>query len=327
MPVQYEGVMEEHRAVRSSVGVFDVSHMGQVRSAGPEALDFLQRLTTNDVSKIPAGGAQYGLLLNEDGGVLDDLFTYRLGDEEFLTVTNAGNHDADFARFSEVAADFDAAVTDEAPQTAMLAVQGPDARGLVERLSAGPLPERMTASTGEILGEEVLIAGTGYTGEDGVEILCAPESVGVIWDALVQGGGKPCGLASRDTLRTEAGYHLYGNDLDTSRNPIEAGLGWACSEQTGFIGSDAVAAVRAHGPDQRLVAFVMRDPGIARGGSEVKGGGVVSSGTFSPTFEVGLGMAYVPAGKAKAGEVIEIDVRGKLRTAEVRERPIYRKAD
>lgn len=327
MPVQYEGVMEEHRAVRSSVGIFDVSHMGQIRSSGPDAVEFLQRTTTNDVSKIPLGGAQYSLLCAEDGGVLDDLFTYRLGESEFLTVTNAGNHPADFARFAEIASSesFDVEVIDEAASTAMLAVQGTSARNLVEQLADGSLPERMTASVGVVAGNEVLIAGTGYTGEDGVELLMPLESAVPVWDALIAEGAVPCGLGSRDTLRLEAGYHLYGNDLDPARNPIEAGLGWACKEDTGFIGSDAVRAARAAGTPEKLVAFEVTGAGIARTGNPVVGGGVVSSGTFSPTFEIAIGMAYLPAEKAVVGADFEIDVRGKQRSAIVRERPIYRK--
>jgi aminomethyltransferase len=327
MPVQYEGVIEEHLAVRSSVGVFDVSHMGQVRTSGPEALKFLQRLTSNDVSKVDVGGAQYGLLCAEDGGVLDDLFTYRLADDVYLTVTNAGNHRADFEQFSRVAADFEVELFDAAESTSMLAVQGPAARELVERLADTPLPHRMCAASGTVAGQRALIAGTGYTGEDGVELIVENESAVVIWDALIDAGAVPCGLASRDTLRTEAGFHLYGNDLDTSRNPIEAGLGWACHEQTGFIGSEAVAEARANGTDQRLMAFVMTGPGIARAGSDVVGGGTVSSGTHSPSFGYGIGMAYLPASACESGTEIEIDVRGKVRTAEVRPRPLYRKAD
>jgi len=327
MPVQYEGVIEEHLAVRRSVGVFDVSHMGQVRTSGPEALKFLQRLTSNDVSKIEVGGAQYGLLCAEDGGVLDDLFTYRLADDVYLTVTNAGNHRADFEQFSRISADFEVELFDAAESTSMLAVQGPAARELVERLADTPLPQRMRAASGTVAGQRVLIAGTGYTGEDGVELILENESAVAIWDALIDAGAVPCGLASRDTLRTEAGFHLYGNDLDTSRNPIEAGLGWACHEQTGFVGSEAVAAARANGTDQRLMAFVMTGPGIARAGSGVVGGGTVSSGTHSPSFGYGIGMAYLPASACESGTEIEIDVRGKVRTAEVRPRPLYRKAD
>ena len=327
MPVQYEGVIEEHLAVRGSTGVFDVSHMGQVRTSGPQALEFLQHLTSNDVSRIPLAGAQYGLLCSEDGGVLDDLFTYRLKDDCFLTVTNAGNHEADFARFAEVAEGFDVEVRDEASDTAMLAVQGPEARAVVSNLASAELPERMSSANLEIAGHPAFVAGTGYTGEDGVELLLRQGAAVPVWDALIAVGAVPCGLASRDTLRTEACYHLYGNDLDPSRNPIEAGLGWACKEETGFIGSEAVSAARANGTDEKLVAFAMIGPGIARSGSEVVGGGTVSSGTFSPTFQQGIGMAYVPAALAEPGTQIEIDVRGKVRAAEVRAKPLYRKAE
>lgn len=327
MPVQYQGVIEEHLAVRKAVGVFDVSHMGQVRTKGSDALAFLQRLTTNDVSRIEVGGAQYGLLCADDGGVLDDLFTYRLGESEFLTVTNAGNHPADFGRFEEVASGFEVDVVDEAPSTAMLAVQGPTARALLHELVDGELPGRMRSGAVSVAGREVFAAGTGYTGEDGLELLMDGADAGAVWDAVVAAGATPCGLAARDTLRTEACYHLYGNDLDPARNPIEAGLGWACRDETGFIGSEAVAAARAAGTDEKLAAFVMTGPGIARAGSPVVGGGSVSSGTFSPTFEQGIGMAYLPAAVAVPGTSIEIDVRGKIRTAEVREKPLYRKAD
>ena len=327
MPVQYEGVMEEHRAVRGAAGVFDVSHMGQVRTKGPDALPFLQRATSNDVSKIPIGGAQYSLLCADDGGVLDDLFTYRLGESDYLTVTNAGNHPADFERLAQIATEggFDVDVQDEASATAMLAVQGPTARGLVQQISDGPLPERMTAAELKVAGQTVLVAGTGYTGEDGVEILMELSAAVPVWDALLELGAVPCGLGARDTLRLEACYHLYGNDLDPSRDPIEAGLGWACKEETGFIGSEAVAASREAGTPEKLVAFEVTGAGIARTGNPVVGGGVVSSGTFSPTFEIAIGMAYLPAEKAVVGADFEIDVRGKQRTAVVRERPIYRK--
>jgi len=327
MPVQYQGVMEEHRAVRGDVGVFDVSHMGEVRTQGAQALEFLQRLTSNDVSRIPIGGAQYGLLCADDGGVLDDLFTYRLEEAVFLTVTNAGNHTADFERFSDVAKDFEVELLDAGAFTSMLAVQGPNARALVERLADGPLPARMRSESVNVAGVEVFVAGTGYTGEDGVELLMPNDDAVAVWDALVAAGAMPCGLAARDTLRTEACFHLYGNDLDPSRNPIEAGLGWACKEETNFIGADAVREARAAGTDEQLVAFKMLAAGIPRPGNPVVGGGTVSSGTFSPTLELGVGMAYLPTAMASIGTEFEIDVRGKQRPAVVCERPLYRKAD
>ena len=324
MPVQYTGVKEEHLATREHCGLFDVSHMGEIRTSGPDAERFLQRILSNDVSQIPVGGAQYSVLCREDGGVLDDLFTYRLGPDEYLTVTNAANHDADHAWFAEHAAGFDVAVEDVADRYAMIAVQGPGAREIVQAIADGPLPERFTAATRRILGHETLVCGTGYTGEDGVELLCDPADAGALWDELVRRGGTAVGLAARDTLRLEVCYHLYGNDLMASRGPIEAGLGWACKEDTGFIGSEAVAATRAAGPAERLVAFTM-DDGIARQGNPVVGGGEVTSGTMSPSLGVGIGMAYVPAAQAEPGTTLRIDVRGRERTATVAAKPLYRK--
>jgi aminomethyltransferase len=325
MPVQYVGVREEHEAVRSRAGIFDVSHMGEIETTGPQAEALLQRLLSNDVTKIPVGGAQYSVLCRDDGGVLDDLFTYRLAPQHYLTVTNASNHEKDLAWFQRHAADFpDAQVTDAAERWAMLAVQGPTARQSVEGLADAPLPARFTVATRRIAGHTTLVCGTGYTGEDGVEILCSGEAAPAIWDAVVARGAAPAGLAARDTLRLEVCYHLYGNDLMESRGPIEAGLGWCCKEDTGFIGSDAVRAVREAGPAERLVAFRITGGGIARQGNPVVGGGEVTSGTMSPSLGVGIGMAYVPAGRAAAGTPLEIDVRGRVRGAEVAEKPLYR---
>jgi glycine cleavage system T protein (aminomethyltransferase) len=333
MPIQYAGVREEHLAVRSTCGIFDVSHMGQIETRGPRALELLQLLLSNDVSKIAltgpagdAGGAQYGVICREDGGVLDDLITYRLGAERYLTVSNAANHERDFDWYRSHAAPFDGAeVSDVAEQYAMLAVQGPLAREAVQSISGAPLPARMTAVARRLAGAEVLVCGTGYTGEDGVEILCEPPVAPLLWDELVRRGAAPAGLAARDTLRTEVCFPLYGNELSEQRGPIEAGLGWCCAEHTGFIGSHAVAAVRARGPAEKLVAFVIEGTGIARTGNTIEGGGVVTSGTYSPSLGAGIGMAYVPAAQAAAGTRLQIDVRGKMRPAVVREKPLYRK--
>jgi aminomethyltransferase len=327
MPVQYAGIREEHLAVRRDVGVFDVSHMGQIETRGPQALAFLQRLLSNDVSAIPVGGAQYAVLCREDGGVLDDLFTYRLGDDRYLTVTNAANHAKDLAWFERHARDFDVEVVDAAPRYAMLAVQGPHARELVARLASAELPARFRAAELEIAGRPALVCGTGYTGEDGVELLVAPDDAEAVWDAVVAGGAAPCGLGARDTLRLEVCFHLYGNDLSETRGPIEAGLGWCCKEDTDFIGADAVRAVREAGPAERLVAFVLTGPGIARQGNPVvaPGPGEVTSGTLSPCLGVGIGMAYLPAEHAEPGTAIEIDVRGKVRPARVERKPLYRR--
>jgi aminomethyltransferase len=324
MPVQYAGIREEHLAVRTGVGVFDVSHMGQVETRGPEAQALLQRLLSNDLRRLPEGGAQYSLLCSDDGGVRDDLFTYGLAECCFVTVTNAANHGSDLEWMHAHADAFDADLLDVADNFAMLAVQGPHARRLVQGLADGPLPRRMHCCERTIAGAAMLVCGTGYTGEDGVELLLAPGDAASVWDALLQAGATPVGLGARDTLRLEACFHLYGNDLSLARNPIEAGLGWACKEATGFIGSEAVAAARAAGTAEKLVPFMIEGPGIARPGNAIVGGGVVTSGTFSPSLERGIGMGYVPAAYAEPGTTIEIDVRGTIREATVASKPLYK---
>jgi len=327
MPVQYEGVRAEHLEVRSGVGVFDVSHMGEIETAGPGALDLLQRLLSNDISKLEVGGAQYSVLCREDGGVIDDLFTYRLADDRYLTVTNAANHEHDLAWFRDQADGFDAEIVDAIDSYAMLAVQGPRAREAVASLASAELPARMRTTTTDLAGAEALVCGTGYTGEDGVEVLVDWASAPALWDALVAAGASPSGLAARDTLRLEVCFHLYGNDLMQERGPIEAGLGWCCKEETGFIGSEAVAATRAAGPAEKLAPFVLTGPGIPRQGNGVALGeeevGVVTSGTLSPSMEVGIGMAYVRADLAEPGTELEIDVRGRRRPARVESKPLY----
>jgi aminomethyltransferase len=323
MPIQYAGVREEHLAVRRVAGVFDVSHMGQIETRGPDADALLQHLLSNDVSRLAVGGAQYSVLCREDGGVLDDLFTYRLGDDRYLTVTNASNHERDLAWFSDRAGDLDAAVLDRHADFAMLAIQGPEARERVAPLFDGELPARMRTAELAAVDAPALVAGTGYTGEDGVEVMLPPDAAAALWDAVLDAGVAPAGLAARDTLRIEACFHLYGNDLSEDRNPIEAGLGWCCKEDTGFVGAEAVRAAREGGTAERLVPFALTGPGIARRGNPITGGGVVTSGTLSPCLEQGVGLAYVSAGRAEPGTPIEIDVRGKARSAEVRTKPLY----
>ena len=325
MPVQYAGIRPEHQAVRTHAGVFDVSHMGQIETCGPQAPEFLQHLLSGEVRKLAEGRAQYGLLCREDGGVLDDLFTYRLADCVFLTVTNAANHARDLEWLRAHAEGFDVDVIDRIDSFAMLAVQGPDARSILRELADGSLPSRFHCCERTLAGAPMLVCGTGYTGEDGCELLVDPAQAPQVWDALLAAGVEPAGLGARDTLRLEVCYHLYGNDLMVERGPIEAGLGWACAERTGFIGAEAVARVRADGPAEKLCAFVIDGPGIARQGNEVRGGGVVTSGTFSPSLERGIGMAYLPAERAEPGTRIEIDVRGSVRPATVVKKPIYSK--
>jgi glycine cleavage system T protein (aminomethyltransferase) len=325
MPVQYAGIREEHIAVRTGAGVFDVSHMGQVETTGPQAMQFLQRMLSNDVRRIPEGGAQYSVMCKEDGGVLDDLFTYRLAECTFLTVTNAANHEKDFAWLQSHAAGFDVDVRDRAAGFAMLAVQGPRARAIVRGLTDGNLPARFHVCERTVAGAALLVCGTGYTGEDGVELLLRPEEATTVWDAITDAGATPVGLGARDTLRLEVCFHLYGNDLSEDRNPIEAGLGWCCKENTGFIGAEPIAAARRDGTAEKLVPFAIEGQGIARQGNPVIGGGEVTSGTFSPCLERGIGMAYVSSARAAEGTKIEVDVRGRARPAVIMRRPLYRK--
>ncbi len=326
MPVQYaSGVRAEHMAVRDRCGIFDVSHMGEIETSGPQAEALLQRLLSNDVSQIPVGGAQYSVLCNESGGVLDDLFTYQVDPDRYITVTNASNHETDLAWFRDHAADFNVELVDRIEDYAMIAVQGPRAREIVQAISDTPLPARMTAGERRLSGAQVLVCGTGYTGEEGVELLVSPEDAPALWDELARRGAVPCGLGARDTLRLEACFHLYGHELSTERNPIEAGLGWCCREDTGFIGADAVGAARAAGASDKLVAFKLDGPGIARQDNPVVGGGVVTSGTLSPCLDAGIGLAYVPAERSAVGTPLKIDVRGRVREARVHPKPFIQK--
>ncbi len=327
MPVRYEGIREEHSAVRTHAGMFDVSHMGEVEVEGPGALAFLQRVLSNDVAAIAVGGAQYSCLCNEEGGVLDDLFTYRLGGDRYLIVTNSANHESDLAWLGRWSREFDVAVRDVADRYAMLAVQGPHARRILTATLGVELPARMRVAHVRVGRRPALACGTGYTGEDGVELLIDPEIAPAIWAELLDAGVVPCGLGARDTLRLEVCFPLHGNDLSPERNPIEAGLGWCCKEETGFVGAEAVARARREGTAEKLAPFTIEGAGIPRQGNPVLAGeaevGVVASGTFSPSLEIGIGMAYLRADLAEPGTAIEIDVRGKRRSGRVGSKPLY----
>ncbi|MFL5899241.1 MAG: glycine cleavage system aminomethyltransferase GcvT [Solirubrobacterales bacterium] len=329
MPVIYEGIREEHSAVRRHAGMFDVSHMGQVEVEGPGALPFLQRVLSNDVARVEIGAAQYSCLCQEDGGVLDDLFAYRLGGDRWLVVTNAANHEADLSWLGRHSRDFDAIVRDVADRYAMLAVQGPHARDVVTRALGIELPARFHVAHVQVGRRPALACGTGYTGEDGVELLLDPEVATPIWAELLDAGVVPCGLGARDTLRLEVCFPLHGNELTPERNPVEAGLGWCCKEETGFIGSGPIARARAEGTAEKLVAFRIGGQGIPREGNPVMRGeervGAVTSGTYSPSLEVGAGMAYVRSELAEVGTELEIDVRGKRRPARIASKPLYSK--
>jgi aminomethyltransferase len=334
MPVQYEGVRQEHVAVRTAAGLFDVSHMGEIETHGPLAPAFLRRLLTNDIEKVERGGAQYSLLCREDGGVLDDLFTYRFPEdgagERFLTVVNAANASADFEWFARQAEEAEGVdVVDRSRDYAMLALQGPRALALLAPLLEGEPPGRFRFRASAVAGAPCLLCRTGYTGEDGVELLLAPEDAEPVWDALVAAGAKPAGLAARDTLRLEVCYPLYGNDLSPERTPIEAGLAWACALDKDFIGAERLHEQAKRGTEERLVPFVLTERGIPRAGCPVLAAGqavgTVTSGTFSPSLEVGIGMAYVRSELAAPGTEIEVDVRGKRRGARVESKPLYKK--
>jgi aminomethyltransferase len=328
MPVYYGGssapVNAEHVAVRTACGIFDVSHMGQIEVSGPQAAALLARVLSNDIRALDIGGAQYSVICSEDGGVLDDVLAYRVGESRYLVVVNAANAAGDLRWFQAHAPDFDAEVCDRSAAYAMIAVQGPTARRLVGGLALDPLPPRRRVASGVVAGVSAVIAGTGYTGEDGVELLCDPGDATKLWSALAEAGARPAGLGARDTLRIEACLPLYGHELSLSRGPVEAGLSWCCRAEASFIGGDAIEAVRASGPRDKLVALRVDGPGIPRQGNPIVGGGEVCSGTLSPCLQVGIGLAYVPAEAALEGGRLEIDVRGRLRPATIVARPFVK---
>jgi len=338
MPVQYSGVMEEHRAVRTAAGLFDVSHMGEVRVRGAGALGFLQRLTPNDVSKLAPGRAHYSGLLTERATYIDDLLIYRLGDEDFLVVVNASNADRDFewmAAKNEQDPENAAEVTNVSDDYALLALQGPKALAILAPLASLDVStlRYYGFAQGEVAGVPALISRTGYTGEDGVELYLAPGDAPAVWRRLLAAGAPhglvPAGLGARDTLRLEAGMALYGHEIDETTTPLEAGLAWVVKLGKGdFLGRDVLAFQQAEGVKRKLVGFEVVGRGIGRQGHAVldEAGnpvGVVTSGTFSPTFEKALGMAYVPVGLDTPGTRLALDVRGKPVEAQVVALPFY----
>ena len=319
MPVQYEGVIPEHRAVREHAGVFDVSHMGQLEVRGPAALDYLQTMLSNDLSRIGMGQAQYTLLLDENGCPIDDLIAYRLDDDHLLLVVNASRIDADRDWLAARARE-GAVLDDRSADVAMLALQGPAALDLVDLPELAPFE----FTRAEVCGVVGIVARTGYTGEPGVEIMLAPEKAGALWDKLLAAGAVPAGLGARDTLRLEVCYPLYGNDLSQSRTALEAGLGWVCAlDRKEFVGAPALRAQRERAGFDRLVAFRMSGRGIPRQGMAIRPAGEVTSGTMSPSLDVGIGMGYVPSDLAAEGTEIEIDVRGRPVAARVAAKPLY----
>ena len=320
MPVQYEGVIPEHRAVRTDSGAFDVSHMGELHVEGPAAHAFLQSVLSNDLDRIGDGDAQYTLLTNESGGIVDDLIAYRITPFHYLLVVNAGNRETAYAWLKEREAR-GSEVRDASDEYALIAVQGPRA---LDRLGLPPA-RAFTHGLALVDGIEAMVCRTGYTGEAGCELMCAAEDAPALWDAVLSRGVTPCGLGARDTLRLEACYPLHGNDITQETDAISAGLAWACALGKEFTGAAALRRFMEEGPARRLVPFVMEEKAIPRQGMPIEGGGEVTSGTHSPMLDVGIGMGYVPAGRSAPGSEIVIDVRGKPRRGRIVEKPIYRR--
>jgi aminomethyltransferase len=322
MPVQYEGVIPEHVAVRTDCGVFDVSHMGEFEVEGPRATELLQATLSNDLDRIAPGQAQYTLLTNERGGIIDDLIVYRLDEFRYLLVVNAANREADLGWLKEREIP-GSDVRDVSDQYALLAVQGPRA---IERLGLSEA-KQFTFAEGEIDGIQCMVNRTGYTGEGGCELLAMAEDAEELWDRVLARGAVPCGLGARDTLRLEACLALHGNDITPDTDAISAGLGFFCALDKEFTGAQELREIKARGPDRKLVPFVMEEKAVPRQGMRIEGGGEVTSGTHSPMLDRGIGLGYVPAAMAQPATELELDVRGKPRRGRVVKRPIYKREE
>ncbi|HXG58343.1 MAG TPA: glycine cleavage system aminomethyltransferase GcvT [Thermoanaerobaculia bacterium] len=333
LPVQYSGILEEHEAVRTRAGIFDVSHMGEITIAGRDALALLQKLTCNDVSKLEDGRAQYNGLLYPTAGFVDDVVIYRRAPDDYLMVANAANTDKDFEWISDCAKGMEVEVRNVSADYAQLAVQGPEAEALLQPMIAADLSRiryyRFASST--IDGVPAIVSRTGYTGEDGFEIYLPPDEAPRIFRKIIEAGAKPCGLGARDTLRLEAKMALYGNDIDHTTTPIEADLSWIVKLEKGeFMGRDVLEREKAEGPARKLVGFEMVDRGIARHGYPIVTGGeevgVVTSGTHSPTLKKAIGLAYLPLDKSAPGTGFSVLIRGKEARARVVPTPFYKRA-
>jgi aminomethyltransferase len=322
MPVQYEGVIAEHRAVRADTGVFDVSHMGELEIEGPRAHELLQGLLANDLDKIEPGEAQYTLLTNERGGIVDDLIAYRLEPGRYLLIVNAANRETAFQWLKDRELP-GSDVRDVSDEFGLLAVQGPRS---IERLGLDDAPA-FTFAEQELDGIDVMVNRTGYTGERGVELLVPAEDAPALWDRVLARGAVPCGLGARDTLRLEVCFPLHGNDIGPDTDAISAGLGWVCALDKEFTGVAELRRIKAEGPSRKLVPFVMEDSAIPRQGMAIAGGGEVTSGSHSPMLERGIGMGYVPVEQAAPDTELTIDVRGRDRRARVVTKPIYKRQE
>lgn len=337
MPVSYEGVTAEHETVRKSLGVFDVSHMGEFLISGPQALTLIQKVSSNDAAKLTIGKAQYSCLPNETGGIVDDLIIYKLKEEQYLLVVNASNIEKDWSHISTYNEAIGADMRDISEDYSLLAIQGPKAVEAMQSLTSVDLAEIKfyNFKVADFAGiEHVIISATGYTGSGGFEIYCKNTEVKQIWDAVFKAGAsfgiKPIGLAARDTLRLEMGYCLYGNDINDTTSPFEAGLGWITKFTKDFVNSEALAKEKAHGPERKLVAFELDERGIPRHDYDIVDGqgkkiGIVTSGTMSPSMGKGIGLGYVPTIFSEIGSKIQIQIRKKAIPATIVKLPFYKK--
>ena len=336
MPVSYEGVTAEHETVRKSLGVFDVSHMGEFLISGPQALALIQKVSSNDAAKLTIGKAQYSCLPNETGGIVDDLIIYKLKEEQYLLVVNASNIEKDWSHISTYNEAIGADMRDISEDYSLLAIQGPKAVEAMQSLTSVDLAEIKfyNFKVADFAGiEHVIISATGYTGSGGFEIYCKNTDVKQIWDKVFEAGAdfgiKPIGLAARDTLRLEMGYCLYGNDINDTTSPFEAGLGWITKFTKDFVNSEALAKEKAHGPERKLVAFELDERGIPRHDYDIVDGqgkkiGIVTSGTMSPSMGKGIGLGYVPTVFSEIGSKIQIQIRKKAIPATIVKLPFYK---
>lgn len=336
MPVSYEGVNAEHETVRKGIGVFDVSHMGEFLISGPQALKLIQKVTSNDASKLTIGKAQYSCIPNESGGIVDDLIVYQIKEEQYLLVVNASNIEKDWNHISKYNTPIGAEMRDISEEYSLLAIQGPKAVDAMQSLSSHDLSEIKFYNfvVGDFAGiDHVIISATGYTGSGGFEIYCKNSEVKQIWDKVLEAGDtfgiKPIGLAARDTLRLEMGYCLYGNDIDETTSPLEAGLGWITKFSKDFVNSESLAKQKEDGVTKKLVGFTMDEKAIPRHGYDITDAegntiGNVTSGTMSPSLEKGIGLGYVSTSYAKEGDKIQIQIRKKSVPATVTKPPFYK---
>ena len=333
MPVEYEGIIAEHNFVRNHAGIFDVSHMGQISITGDDAENFLLYLLPNDVSVLEDGGMLYSVMCNEDGGIIDDLIVARLAPQCFFMVVNCATMEKDFEWIILKSKDFpNCKVENYSDKFGMIAIQGPESEKILQKLTDYSLETLKYFHTNymNILGKPMMVSRTGYTGEDGFEVLCQPEETELLWDSLLEQGAKPIGLGARDTLRLEMGYSLYGNDIDLTTNPLEAGLGWTVKLKSNreFIGSKVLQEVKTRGISRKLVGLVLKERGVPRHDQKIYDGeeqvGEITSGTFSPSRKDGIALGYVKADLGKAGTSLFIEIRNRKLPVEVVKLPFVK---